>query len=72
MIGTDSFANTFPSGGLRGAFPTKKEPVPVAPAPTQYDPEVEKMRKLMLKVLTYLVGGAAVIAIVISVILKFV
>ena len=58
---------------FKGSFAIPQRQVKPLPQPVQQsaDPEVEKMRLLMLKWLTYIVGGAAILLIVWRIVLKF-
>jgi len=47
------------------------QPTQPARAPAPYDPETEKLRLLMMKILFWVVGGSALLLIVWRVILKF-
>jgi len=70
MFNTDMFKDAFVIP--KAAAPAARAPVPLAPAPVQYeDPEVAKLRFLMLKWLSIIIGGSAILLIVWRVILKF-
>lgn len=77
MVNADMFKDAFrlPS---EGPIPTRKEMSPI-PRPAQVqvpqqpeDPDIAKLRFLMLKWLSIIIGGAAILLIVWRVILKFI